>query len=134
MPPHLALTEQAVAYVRYALANPALFRLMFGPRQAYARPELMAASEAAYAVLSNRVADQTLPGGDREAVALACWSMVHGLASLFLDGRISEKTSAPDDSLVRRVTGALLRHGDAEPTPPKHSPHLVDTPEMPAQL
>ena len=134
VPAHSALTEQAVAYVRYAVSNPALFRLMFGPRQPCAHPELEAAGEAAYAVLSNRVADQTLPADDREAQTLGCWSMVHGLASLFLDGRIKE-SPAPDDSLVRRVAQAmLLRHAPAGPAPANHSRPGVDIPKVATQL
>ena len=135
VPPERALTEQAVAYVRYALANPALFRLMFGPRQAGAHPELSAAGEAAYAVLSQRVADQTPESADRDARTLGCWSLVHGLASLFLDGRISEGSPAAADTSVRRVAAALLpRHGDGGPTPGRHPLQPVDTPAVPAQL
>ena len=128
VPPASALTEQAVAYVRYALANPMLFRLMFGPRQAFGHPELTAAGEAAYAVLSNRVADQTLPGDDREAQTLGCWSLVHGLASLFLDGRINENKPVPDENLVRRVAGALLLR------PAQDARRGVDIPSVATQL
>ena len=134
VPPDAALTEQAVAYVRYALANPALFRLMFGPRQACDHSELITAGKAAYAVLSNRVADQTEPG-DREALTLGCWSLVHGLASLFLDGRINEDQPIPNEMLVRRVAEAmLLRPNPAEQTPAEHSPRAVDIPRVATQL
>ncbi len=99
---------QAVAYVRYARENPALFRLMFGPRQSGAHPALEAAGEAAYGVLARRVAIEAPPRADREAVALGCWSLVHGLASLFLDGRVGDKLAAPGDEVTRRVAQALL--------------------------
>ncbi len=103
-----ALVEQAVAYVRYALENPALFRLMFGPKRLGTHPELTAAGEAAYAVLAARVAAEALANADRDARALGCWSLVHGLASLFLDGRISDKTAAPDGEITRRVAEAMM--------------------------
>lgn len=103
-----ALVEQAVAYVRYALENPALFRLMFGRRCLDTHPELTAAGEAAYAVLAARVAAGTPANADRDAHTLGCWSLVHGLASLFLDGRISEKTAAPDGDVTRHVAQAML--------------------------
>ena len=103
-----ALVAQAVAYVRYATENPALFRLMFGPKRLGAYPELAAAGEAAYAVLAARVAAGTPADADRDARALGCWSLVHGLASLFLDGRISDKTAAPDGDVTRRVAEAML--------------------------
>ena len=103
-----ALVEQAVAYVRYALENPALFRLMFGPRRLGTLSELTMAGETAYAVLAARVAAEAPANTDRDARALGCWSLVHGLASLFLDGRISDKTTAPDDDVTRRVAEAML--------------------------
>ena len=92
--------------MRYALENPALFRLMFGPKRPGAHPDLAAAGEAAYAVLTARVAT-TAAGADPEARVLGCWSLVHGLASLLLDGRISDKAE-PDDALTRRVAEAML--------------------------
>ncbi len=107
-PTDRALVAQAVAYVRYALENPALFRLMFGSRRLGTHPELAAAGEAAYAVLAARVAAEAPANIDREARALGCWSLVHGLASLFLDGRISDKTKASDGDLTRRVAEAML--------------------------
>ncbi len=107
-PPGQALVAQAVAYVRYALANPAMFRLMFGPKRLGAHPELTAAGEAAYAVLAARVAAELPATADRDARALGCWSLVHGLASLFLDGRITDKLAAPDADITRRVAEAML--------------------------
>ncbi len=103
-----ALVAQAVAYVRYALENPALFRLMFGPKRLEMHPELAAAGNGAYAVLATRVAAETPADRDRDARALGCWSLVHGLASLFLDGRIGEKTAASDGDVTRRVAEAML--------------------------
>lgn len=110
-----ALVAQAIAYVRYAGENPALFRLMFGPKRLGTHPDLTAAGEAAYAVLATRVAAETPTDADRDARAVGCWSMVHGLASLFLDGRISDKMPAPDDDVTRRVAEAMLAaHPGAE--------------------
>ena len=106
--PGQALVLQAIAYVRFALANPALFRLMFGPRQAGAHPALLAAGNTAYAVLADRVAAETPASADRDARVLGCWSLVHGLALLFLDGRISDRIAATDEDIVRRVAEALL--------------------------
>ena len=103
-----ALVEQAVAYVRYALENPALFRLMFGPKRIGTHSELTAAGDTAYAVLAARVAAEAPANANRDARALGCWSLVHGLALLFLDGRISDKTMAPADDVTRRVAEAML--------------------------
>ncbi len=103
-----ALVEQAVAYVRYALENPALFRLMFGAKRLGQHSEMTAAGETAYAVLAARVAAEVPANADRDARALGCWSLVHGLASLFLDGRISDKTAASDSDVTRRVAEVML--------------------------
>ena len=103
-----ALVEQALAYVHYALEHPALFRLMFGPKRLGVHPELAAASEATYAVLATRGAAETRASADRDARALGCWSLVHGLASLFLDDRISDKSAALDSDLTRRIANAML--------------------------
>ncbi len=103
-----ALVDQAVAYVRFALANPALFRLISGPKRSGAHPELVAAADATYGVLSGRVAAAAADGCDREARAIGCWALAHGLAGLFLDGQISERITAPTDEVIRRVAEAML--------------------------
>ncbi len=106
--PGQALVAQAVAYVGYALANPALFRLMFGPRRGADHPELWRAGGSAYAVLAERVAAQTPPDADREARVLGCWSLVHGLAMLCLEGRIGDATAATSGEIAGRVAAAML--------------------------
>ncbi len=106
-----ALVAQAQAYVGFALQNPALFRLMFGPKRLGAHPELWAAGEAAYGVLADRVAAETPVAADREARALGCWSLVHGLAMLLLDGRIGDKAAISADDVTRRVAQAMLGAG-----------------------
>ena len=100
-----ALVAQAVAYVRYAIDKPALFRLMFGLKCLGAHPDVMAAGEAAHGVLAARVAAELPADADRQACTLGCWSMVHGLALLFLDG-LADKAAA--DELTRRVAQAML--------------------------
>lgn len=116
-PPGDALVAQAVAYVRYALANPMLFRLMFGAKRpdAPSDPALGAAAGATYAVLSDRVAADTPAGADRDARTVGCWSLVHGLALLVLDGEIRWRLDGDDDAITRRVAIAMLglHPGDA---------------------
>ncbi len=110
-PPGEALVAQAVAYVRFARANPAMFKLMFGPKRLGSHPDLDAAGQAAYAVLADRVAAETQDTVDRQSRALGCWSLVHGLASLILDGRIGDKSAVPDDGLTTRIARAMLFAG-----------------------
>lgn len=89
------------AYVRFALANPALFRLIFssallvgekghGPDE----PEAMTfLRQNAAAVI-----DSTIDDPAAMVQAVHAWSLVHGLAMLMLDGQIPV-----DDTLIDRV-------------------------------
>lgn len=89
-----SLNAMGRAYMRFALARPGRFRLMFGPLLARAagHPELQAASRAAFAALGAEAASPE--------AALRAWGMVHGLAHLLLDGAIP----APDpEAFIRRV-------------------------------
>ena len=84
-----------LAYVRFALRSPARFKLMF-------RPELAAPSEEGQVARSSTPALDTLtlaieeaqaaglaPAGDPMPLVLTCWSAVHGMASLWLDGPLA---------------------------------------------
>jgi AcrR family transcriptional regulator len=79
------------AYVRFALANPALFRLIMACRATN--------ESSAMALLRENVAALAPEGSspaERRIYAFRAWSMVHGLATLMLDGLIP-----PDDGLIR---------------------------------
>ncbi|NMN06990.1 MULTISPECIES: TetR/AcrR family transcriptional regulator [unclassified Novosphingobium] len=75
-----ALMAQGLAYVDFAMAQPGLFRLMFGLA---GRDGGAASRDHAYGVLTARITallPRPAPGA-----ALACWALVHGLATLQLD-------------------------------------------------
>ncbi len=81
------------AYVRFALSNPALFRLIMSCRPSE--------DSRAMRLLRDNVADLAPEGAtpaERRVYAYRAWSMVHGLATLMLDGLIP-----PHDSLIREV-------------------------------
>jgi AcrR family transcriptional regulator len=84
-------TASGRAYVRFALANPALFRLIMSCR---------ATDESSAMALLRENVGALAPAGsspaERRIYAFRAWSMVHGLATLMLDGLIP-----PDDSLIR---------------------------------
>lgn len=89
--PIAALIATGLAYVRFADAHPRLYRLMFGPEcDKAAYPDLMQAGHAALEVLHRAVTDCRSSGligeADVQRVALAGWSLTHGLASLHVDG------------------------------------------------
>ncbi|RJF85643.1 TetR/AcrR family transcriptional regulator [Sphingomonas cavernae] len=92
-------------YVRFAVENPALFRLIF----ASAPPVSLLDAEPDKVGLAMRglrediaaLMPPHLPEADRRAAALHAWSLVHGLAMLILDGQVVYE---PDD--IERVIRA----------------------------
>jgi AcrR family transcriptional regulator len=104
--PKSALLGQGVAYVRFAMDHPGLFRLMFGADLPHAYPDLADASEACFAVMAARVAG-IMPASVAPDMALACWCLMHGVASLALDGQLPAEAGAPD-ALAARLA-AMLR-------------------------
>jgi AcrR family transcriptional regulator len=89
------------AYVRFALANPALFRLIFAS-PALAAPSAFGTikSEANSLLQANAAAAAAKDGGEAAVRAVRAWALVHGLAMLMLDGQIAE-----DDSLIDATIG-----------------------------
>ncbi|HEX5354662.1 MAG TPA: TetR/AcrR family transcriptional regulator [Aquabacterium sp.] len=86
-------TATAKAYVSFAQAHPALFRLMFS-RFLYASSseDLKVAAATAFQLLLQASAQQAGVAPDSEQAmmtAVANWSMVHGLSHLLLDGQLS---------------------------------------------
>ena len=84
-----AVVAQGLAYLRFAQAHPALFRLMFSGACVPPAP----LGETAYGVLASRVGALT----DDPAATLACWALVHGLAVLALEGRAPPDGTGPGD-------------------------------------
>ena len=102
---HDAFAAMGVAYVRFALRNPAVFRLMFSrkwPRGLLDLPEdqtnlpLRLLRENAAAMTADDAGDE-----GRRIVALQAWSLVHGLAVLLLDHMVEA-----DDAGIARGFGA----------------------------
>lgn len=101
--PVAALKGQGIAYVAFACANPALFRLMFGAGAPHKHGDLAAAGKVSFDLLAARVAG--LPS--REPIpdrVLAHWSLMHGLAMLAVDGQLGLFDFDPL-KLAERVTG-----------------------------
>ncbi|NWK95056.1 TetR family transcriptional regulator [Sphingobium lactosutens] len=93
-----ALTAQGLAYIAFARRHSALFRLMFADGAGNELPHEQC--RGAYALMARRVSE--LAPTKSEAGALACWGLVHGLATLALDGRL------PPDPAGERAALALL--------------------------
>lgn len=87
------LADIGVAYVRFALDHPALFRVMFAEPCDPSSPERVAATTAINEYL-HQVVRQVLPDADTDAMATTLWALVHGMAFLHLDGKLD--SSSPE--------------------------------------
>ncbi|WP_219906749.1 TetR/AcrR family transcriptional regulator [Enhygromyxa salina] len=114
--PRDRLDAYGVAYVRFAVDNPVLFRVMFTAEIEEPEPESEPEPEPesqdhtgrAFELLMEAAA--AVVGEDseqaQELAAVASWSLPHGLAMLILDGRIpAEQASTPDEAedLARKI-------------------------------
>lgn len=96
------LPAMAEAYVRFALVQPALFRLMFSREiDKDGDTALHHAALGAYASLA-RAAAREVPDAPSEGAVIA-WAFVHGLAMLLLDEQILGVSPQNSESLVRNL-------------------------------
>jgi AcrR family transcriptional regulator len=91
--PHKRLYEQGLAYVAFALKNPARFQLMFSHSKCdMAYRDLGSVADRSFKVLEDAVraaaslkpSDEMTP--DAYGLLMATWSIVHGFAHLALGG------------------------------------------------
>ena len=111
-----AATELAAAgrgYVMFAIAHPAYFEVMFrmdalNPADA----DFADASDATYGLLTAAIercrADGRLHGRPPAIVAVSAWSLMHGLAALWLSGRLPERTSERNPKHLATAVSALF--------------------------
>ncbi|MER7745594.1 TetR/AcrR family transcriptional regulator [Streptomyces bacillaris] len=103
------LAAVAVAYVRFALEHPALFRAMFAEPCDPTSEERVAATEAISAYVRT-IVHATFPGVDADALSTTVWALVHGLAFLHLDGKLDSSTP---EVVAAQVNGAVHALFDA---------------------
>src|ERR1700716_248179 len=101
------LASVAVAYVQFALDRPALFRTMFGEPCDRDNDERGAAT-AAVSRYVRAIVERTFPQADAEALAVAIWALVHGLAFLHLDGKLDASSPSVVSEQVTAAIRALL--------------------------
>jgi AcrR family transcriptional regulator len=108
------LQALGTAYVRFALAKPHFFRVMFRPHLVeHTRfPELSEVSRRSFErlVATTRAARLAFGHDDADPLAAATlvWSVPHGLATLYLEGPISEGTTPQAlEALARLATRPL---------------------------
>jgi AcrR family transcriptional regulator len=106
--PTAALEAILNAYIKFARENPAYFRLMFRPelKQSHKTEPGTEAAETAFAILENTISDclpETRTPAEKSVLAITMWSLVHGYASLWLDGQLDHRTTNPA-TLAHQVT------------------------------
>lgn len=117
-----------LAYIRFALASPARFKLMFRPELTGPDAEgaVAESSAAALDTLTTAIleaqAGGLAPAGDPKPLVLTCWAAVHGLASLLLDGPLARAhrafATSPDKlTTVVPATLTALLTGSARRAP-----------------
>ena len=105
-----SLRAIGAAYLRFAQAEPGLFRTAFatGPAPGEGDRVVAGASglgpfELLGAALDRLVASGVLPSDRRPAAEYLAWSAVHGLAMLVLDGPLRRMTDAERESVAARL-------------------------------
>ena len=120
--PRKAVGAMGRAYVEFALKHPAYFQVMFRAdavaleNHPEAREMEDKAFEGLVAGIGKALSDQ--PGEVQRKIAIACWALVHGLATLILEGTLARKVRVPkakQKQLADEVIGtfAMLMRLDA---------------------
>lgn len=120
--PRARLEACGLAYVRFAISHAAHFRVMFRPelvcgeddaemREASAKPF----EQVVAAVVACQEAG-LMSAGDPMPQVLTCWAAVHGIASLWLDGPLSQDPKgfgkSPEklaETVVFTLSGMMLK-------------------------
>lgn len=102
----------AIAYVRWAVAEPGWFRLLSQPDLVARSPRLQAQAQAARALLATGLGQPEAAPADpalaaRSANMLAAQALVYGLARMLVDGHLGEVSPDRAAALARQLTDVL---------------------------
>jgi AcrR family transcriptional regulator len=144
--PAAQLQALGIAYVGFAASHSSHFRVMFEVADRDAYPSLREAADEAFVILKGVISDCQQAGlvslqcdacgvisdcqqarlvraDDPAEVALAAWSLAHGLSALLVDRQLVKLGQKSADELARSVTqhlliGSAAEHSGAQaPTP-----------------
>ncbi len=105
------LAEMGRSYMAFALAHPALYRLMYSPLICTLPDELMVWARRSLALLGESLARASTEPGDEVRLdhnaAAAAWGYIHGLALLRIDGLFPESAGAPDWDYLAAMAPAI---------------------------
>ena len=103
------LHDAAIAYLRFALKNPARFNVMFHStfdREAY--PEYVSAYTGLLDLLSELIEQHRNLTTSRETAGELVWASIHGIAELGLAGRLRHGSQPELEQLADAATSVLL--------------------------
>jgi AcrR family transcriptional regulator len=106
------------AYIRFALEEPASYKLMFDLSQPNedSYPDLVRAANRARAQMTSHIrdfAEEGLLSGDPELIGLCFWSALHGAVTLHLANKLSpDYKHGPQYGIDRIVTEAMRALGE----------------------
>ena len=110
--------EVGVSYVRYAVTHPGHFAVMFRPDLVDPTDrELVRARSASAAMLFGPVGSVAPVEGDADArriAATAAWALVHGIATLWLQGSLrsdADAAASDPEALTRAAARYLFEQG-----------------------
>jgi AcrR family transcriptional regulator len=117
--PNQRLYEQGLAYVNFAMKNPARFQLMFSPGKCdMGYKNLGEVADRSFQVLESAVraasglepTDKMTP--DANGLLMAMWSLVHGFAHLGLGGQFDRaaKLHGGRNAIVKKFLPIALKH------------------------
>ena len=106
--------EVGVAYVRFAVTHRAHFEVMYRPELYHRDDAELGSARAAAATLLYGTEEITR---ERMAYGVAAWSIVHGLATLWLNGNLPAQLGDDPEEITRVVAAHL--------DPPRRDPALA---------
>ncbi|TKT77523.1 TetR/AcrR family transcriptional regulator [Aquamicrobium sp. LC103] len=107
-------TAAGLGYIRFALENPELFRLMFSSRRAdFSDAALQKTAMQSFDALLGSIAALrgVNPREDQPAMldVLASWALAHGLSDLLLSGRMLTLADMPGETRERTLAEIFTR-------------------------
>src|SRR5262245_9236084 len=105
-----SLRAVGIGYLRFALAETGLFRAIFTGSHEWGSPDPAKAGESGLnpfqllsVALDRMVAAGVLPAERRPGAEFLCWSAVHGMAMLIIDGPLRSLPEAQTEALSQRL-------------------------------
>jgi AcrR family transcriptional regulator len=100
-------------YIRFAISSPSHFEVMFRVDALdTTSPALTQVTDATYALLGDtirRCAEEGALGGrDPALVSISAWSLVHGLASLWISGWLEGRAPTADPEVLGAAVASLF--------------------------